>query len=184
MVEKQQHFGCSQCSGAEPIYTSLFATKSHSTYYKNRNRKKFFKVTYINRQSTISREQTKSQHLYNRIYSKYCMQCCQSRKQNHDCIILSIILRSFAEYAVHKHSNSLVAPRTNNEHTVLSESMTFCKNLTFRICICCFIGRIPNTARHSFMTSFEREQKIFIKTHVSKQTKLMKGHVTTTDILQ
>ena len=38
----------------ETIYTSLFATRSHSTYYNNRNRKKI-KVTYINRQLAVNK---------------------------------------------------------------------------------------------------------------------------------
>jgi len=60
------------------LYASSFATRSHSTHYKNKNRKNESDIY----KSTISREQTKAQHLSNRIYFKYCMQCCQSRKQN------------------------------------------------------------------------------------------------------
>ena len=57
------------------LYTSLFATRSHSTYYKNRNRKKII-VTY---KATISREKTKAQHLCNIIYSKYSVVNLESK---------------------------------------------------------------------------------------------------------
>jgi len=77
-------------------------------------------------------------------------------KAQPDCHMRSIILRSFVEYALHKH-NSLIASRTNSEHTQLSESLRFGKNLTYRrphICIYCSI--VPWTSC-DFVTSVNRQ---------------------------